>query len=157
MKLIHAHVTNYRCIVDSNTVKIGETTCLVGKNEAGKTAFLKALEGLRSTDEEYKLYNKTEEYPRRYLSDYDQKHRGSDAQVIETVWRLDESDKKCLEDEFGAEAINGNQLKITKRYGTNGTTWDVPINQALVLEKLITRFDLSQDDATPHQWHRSDR
>ena len=104
---------------------------------------------MRSTDEEYKLYNKTEEYPRRYLSDYDQKHRGSDAQVIETVWRLDESDKKCLEDEFGAEAINGNQLKITKRYGTNGTTWDVPINQALVLEKLITRYDLSQDDATP--------
>ena len=149
MKLIHTHVTNFRCIVDSNTVEIGETTCLVGKNEAGKTAFLKALEGLRSMNEEYKRYNKTEEYPRRYLSNYDQKHGGSDAQVIETVWSLDESDKKCLGDEFGAEAINGNQLRITKRYGTNGTTWDVPINQAMVLEKLIARFDLSEDEAAP--------
>ena len=45
MKLIHAHVTNYRCIVDSNTVEIGETTCLVGKNEAGKTAFLSVRPG----------------------------------------------------------------------------------------------------------------
>ena len=149
MKLIDTHVTNFRCIVDSNTVEIGETTCLVGKNEAGKTAFLKALEGLRSMNEEYKRYNKTEEYPRRYLSNYDQKHGGSDAQVIETVWSLDESDKKCLGDEFGVEAINGNQLRITKRYGTNGTTWDVPINQAMVLEKLIARFDLSEDEAAP--------
>ena len=50
MKLTKAHVTNFRCILDSNEVEIGETTCLVGKNEAGKTAFLKALEGLRSVD-----------------------------------------------------------------------------------------------------------
>ena len=46
MKLIQAQITNYRCIVDSNPVEIGATTCLVGKNEAGKTAFLKALEGI---------------------------------------------------------------------------------------------------------------
>ena len=149
MKLIHAHVTNFRCIVDSNTVEIGETTCLVGKNEAGKTAFLKALEGLRSMNKEYKIYNKTEEYPRRYLSNYDQKHAGSDAQVIETVWSLDESDKKCLGDEFGSEAINDNQVRISKRYGENGTKWVVPINQAKVLEKLIARFGLSEDEATP--------
>ena len=149
MKLIHAQVTNFRCIVDSNTVEIGETTCLVGKNEAGKTAFLKALEGLWSVDEEYKLYNKTEEYPRRYLSNYDQKHGGSDAQVIETVWRLDESDQKCLEEEFGAEAINGNQLSITKHYGTNGTTWNIPVNQAVILDKLVARFGLSENEATP--------
>ena len=65
MKLIEVHVTNFRCIQDSNPVKIGETTCLVGKNEAGKTALLKALEGLRSVDISYTKYNKTEDYPRR--------------------------------------------------------------------------------------------
>jgi AAA15 family ATPase/GTPase len=46
-------VTNFRSILDSNPVEIGPTTCLVGKNEAGKTAFLKALEGLRSLDEDF--------------------------------------------------------------------------------------------------------
>ncbi|MGZ3218491.1 AAA family ATPase [Paracoccus sp. T5] len=53
MKLIRAHATNYRNIIDSNPVEIGQSTCLVGKNEAGKSAFLKALEGLHSTDKSY--------------------------------------------------------------------------------------------------------
>ncbi len=149
MKLIQARVTNFRCIVDSNTVDIGATTCLVGKNEAGKTAFLKALEGLRSLNPEYTLYNKTQEYPRRYLSDYDQKHGGVDAQVIQTVWGLDESDRKCLENELGADAVIGNQFSIQKHYGTAGTTWDLPIDQAVVVERLIARFGLSEDDASP--------
>lgn len=39
MKLKKAHVADFRCILDSNEVEIGDTTCLVGKNEAGKTAF----------------------------------------------------------------------------------------------------------------------
>ena len=71
MKLTSVHATNYRNIVDSNAVEIGQSTCLVGKNEAGKTAFLKALEGLRSTNSKFKSYEKTENYPRRYLSEYD--------------------------------------------------------------------------------------
>lgn len=50
VKLVAAHATNYRNILDSNVVEIGQSTCLVGKNEAGKSAFLKALEGLRSTE-----------------------------------------------------------------------------------------------------------
>lgn len=45
MKLKSAHVTNFRSILDSGQVDIEASTCLVGKNEAGKTAFLKALEG----------------------------------------------------------------------------------------------------------------
>ena len=65
MKLTRVHVTNFRCIDDSNPVEIGTNTCLVGKNESGKTAFLKALEGLRSVDSGYTEYDKTENYPRR--------------------------------------------------------------------------------------------
>ncbi len=65
MKLIKAHATTYRNIVDSNPVDIGKSTCLVGNNEAGKSAFLKALEGLKSADETFKQYGKIENYPRR--------------------------------------------------------------------------------------------
>ena len=61
MKLIKAHATNYRNIIDSNPVDIGQMTCLVGKNEAGKSAFLKALEALRSTNETFKQYGKNRE------------------------------------------------------------------------------------------------
>lgn len=92
MKLIKAHTTHYRSILDSNPVKIGQTTCLVGKNEAGKTAFLKSLEGLRSTDPAFKVYGKTENYPRRHLADYDSRHKDGEARIILTEWEMDADD-----------------------------------------------------------------
>ena len=38
MKLVKARVQNYRSVEDSGEFEVGEMTCLVGKNEAGKTA-----------------------------------------------------------------------------------------------------------------------
>src|SRR2546426_2693622 len=44
MKLRRAHVQNFRSIVDSGIVDIEERlTAIIGKNEQGKTNFLKAL------------------------------------------------------------------------------------------------------------------
>ncbi len=38
MKLSRVRITEYQSIRDSNWFEIGDITCLVGKNEAGKTA-----------------------------------------------------------------------------------------------------------------------
>ena len=46
MKLIKAHVTNYRSVDDSTEFSLDQVTCLVGKNEAGKSAILTALAAL---------------------------------------------------------------------------------------------------------------
>ena len=47
MKLVEAHVRLYQNITDSNPVEIeSDATCLVGKNESGKTTFLQALRNL---------------------------------------------------------------------------------------------------------------
>ena len=44
MKLRSVHVQRFRNILDSTEVKIEDkVTCLVGKNESGKSAFLHAL------------------------------------------------------------------------------------------------------------------
>src|SRR4051812_23478792 len=40
MKLVEAHVTNFRSAEDSEAFKVEQVTCLVGKNEAGKSAIL---------------------------------------------------------------------------------------------------------------------
>src|ERR1700733_4742872 len=100
MKLKTAHVTNYRNIIDSNVVEIGQVTCLVGKNEAGKTAFLKALEGLRSTNDQYKKFDRTENYPRRFVADYKKRHPQAEAVVIRTKWLMDDSDVVALESQL---------------------------------------------------------
>ena len=149
MKLISVHVTNFRSILDSNPVDIGATTCLVGKNEAGKTAFLKALEGLRSVDSNYNKYKKTENYPRRFLSKYNERHGDGEAKVVETAWDLEDSDIQALTEEFGEGAVNGERVEISKNYENNSTTWTVPIDQAEVIKRLELRFGLSDEEAEP--------
>ena len=151
MKLQSVHIANFRCILDSNPVEIGPTTCLVGKNEAGKTALLKALEGLRSVDTAYKQYNKTEDYPRRYLAEYDSRHEGDEAEVVRTVWKLDQADKDAVEEGLGDGVLTGDEVVIYKHYESEGTTWNVPINQRRVLEKLVESGGLTKEEALPIQ------
>jgi len=46
MQLKKAHVTNFRSAEDSGEFELDRVTCLVGKNEAGKSAILLALAAL---------------------------------------------------------------------------------------------------------------
>ena len=44
MKLVEVQISNFRNIIDSTAVSIEpDVTCLVGKNESGKTAILQSL------------------------------------------------------------------------------------------------------------------
>jgi energy-coupling factor transporter ATP-binding protein EcfA2 len=149
MKLIKAHATNYRNIIDSNPVEIGRSTCLVGKNEAGKTAFLKALECLRSTNEEFKNYGKTENYPRRYLSEYDNRHEDAEAVVMRTEWELEPADIKALEAALGEGVLNSKTVTIQKAYEQDTTTWSVPVDEEKAFGNLVRRFALDQADRVP--------
>lgn len=59
MKIIKAHITNYRCVDDSEEFTLNQTTCLVGKNESGKTTLLRAIEKLNPLGETKISYDKT--------------------------------------------------------------------------------------------------
>jgi predicted ATPase len=146
MKLISVHVKNYRSILDSNPVEIGSITCLVGKNEAGKTAFLKALEGLASVDTTYKQYAKTENYPRRYLSDYSSRHGEDEAVVVETEWAMDDDDYALLVKEFGQDAVTGRKFSVSKSYETTSQTWTVPVDEVKAVAKLKADIGFSDAD-----------
>jgi len=145
MKLKNAQATNFRSILNSSLVEIEDTTCLVGKNEAGKTAFLKALEGLNPVNKSY-TYDKMRDYPRRDLSKYDQLHEDGDATVITTTWELEVDDISALTDEFGEAAVTGNEITLTRSYGESCKNWTIPVNQAAVLERLFERFGLKVND-----------
>src|SRR5690349_10135081 len=91
MKLKKIRVREFKSIMDSNEVDITDITCLVGKNEAGKTAFLEALYKLNPIVPEHACFDVVEEYPRAHIGDYmldvEQKRRDS-AQVIEACFTL---------------------------------------------------------------------
>lgn len=67
MKLIKAHITNYRSIEDSNEFDIDDLSYLVGKNEAGKSSLLLALRGVNSLEQF--SYDKINDYPRAGLKE----------------------------------------------------------------------------------------
>ncbi len=56
---------NFKCIDDSTEFSLGPVTCLVGKNEAGKSATLQALYKLNPVEDDRSKFNELEEYPRK--------------------------------------------------------------------------------------------
>lgn len=148
MKLIRAQATNYRNIIDSNPVEIGQSTCLVGKNEAGKSAFLKALEGLRSTDKAFTDYGKITNYPRRAFADYAEDHGSGEAVVMRTSWELDDADVRAITAELGTKALNGRTIEVYKTYEQTSTTWTVPLHEASVVAHLVDTHGLTTEERT---------
>jgi AAA15 family ATPase/GTPase len=70
MKLTKVRVKDFKSIRDSNSFEIGNVTCLVGKNEAGKTAILEALYRLNPIIPEHAKFDVTEDYPRADVEEY---------------------------------------------------------------------------------------
>ena len=83
MKLTTVHVREFKSIWDSNLFKVDKVTCLVGKNEAGKTAILQALYRLNPIIEADGVFDVTDDYPRSDVENYQQ-----DIESIVTVQRL---------------------------------------------------------------------
>ena len=74
MRLKKVRVTNFKCIDDLTEFSLEDVTCLVGKNEAGKSSVLKALYKLNLTESSDEEYDKQSDYPRRYLMGYNDRH-----------------------------------------------------------------------------------
>jgi predicted ATP-dependent endonuclease of OLD family len=57
-------IRDFQSVTDSNRVEVGDITCLVGKNETGKSALLKALYRLRPIAGGDDKFDVTDDYPR---------------------------------------------------------------------------------------------
>src|SRR5437762_1588426 len=95
MRLTKVHIREFQSILDSGEFEVGEITCLVGKNESGKTALLQALYRLNPIIEKEGNYGVTDDYPRWDVEDYrlaveagQKKH----ATVAKAVFELEEDD-----------------------------------------------------------------
>ncbi|MFC7289318.1 AAA family ATPase [Herminiimonas glaciei] len=145
MKLIKVRVQNYRSIEDSGEFEIGDLTCLVGKNEAGKTALLSAIRGFRpSQDFEF---DETIDYPRRFSTKFDDRHHDGTAEVIRTWWRLEKADIEAVEKHFGPGVINTDvfDAHMGFRYDGDKRIWNIGTDSEKALAYLVTKNSL---DAT---------
>ena len=94
-------ILNYRNIDDSGWIEIERVTAFVGRNEAGKTALLKALHKFNPAIEE--SYNAQREFPRdRFTAEY---RDGGDWPVCRVEFELSAEFRKELR-----EQLNGAQV-----------------------------------------------
>ncbi len=146
MQLKKIRITNFRCVEDSNEFTVGRVTCLVGKNESGKTAILEALYQLNPYDEDAGTYDKVRDYPRRFLLDYEERHRTHPAHVATTTWELDDSDRKAVADALGPSAFKRNEVSVSKGYDRT-RYWDLEADERQAVKHLISTGSLHTEEA----------
>jgi hypothetical protein len=146
MKLLQAQVQNFRSVTDSGEFTLDEhSTCLVGKNEAGKTALLTALYRLNPIFSTHATFDRHKDYPRRHLGDYEERHEGQDANVVTTWWELEPSDAERVATVVGSAAMTSSQVKVSKGYD-NALHWDVQIDEAAIVAHLIDGSALHDEE-----------
>src|SRR5690606_12084021 len=143
MELKKARVQNFRSVEDSEEFTLEHSTCLVGKNEAGKTAILQALAGLNPHPATPFSYELERDYPKRFLNRYKERHGDREAVVVSSIWEISEAELDKLRGEFGADAIVGTTISVSRTYHSNGTSWTLPTDETKATEYLIANAGFS--------------
>ena len=144
MKLIKAQVANFKCVEDSKAFRVDQVTCLIGKNEAGKTALLEALYKLNPVEKNRANFVEGE-YPRRHLATDRQRLEREPANVLTTTWELDDSDVDFLEELVGAGNVKKRQVIVTKGY-ENTNHWTIPIDEQAIVKKALAEARLNASE-----------
>ena len=140
MKLTRARVTDYRSIDDSGWVDVDNVTCMVGKNESGKTAFLQALKKLNPVDRVSGAFD-LKDYPRKGYVKYRRQHKTSPAIVVRVEFRLDQDEIVEIEEEYGVGVVASPVVMVSKDYA-NSRMWDIQLNEASLVQNLISEAGL---------------
>lgn len=146
MKLVRARVQNYRSVEDSGEFEIGELTCLVGKNEAGKTTLLNALRGIKPAQPF--AFEKVNDYPRRFAARFAERHPTGKAEVIKTWWVLDQADVDVVAQRFGPEALAGDAFTVEFGFGYDKRSWSLQVSEERCLSHLLRHHALKEAEVS---------
>ena len=144
MELKEFQVRNFKNIIDSNIITVeNDITCLVGKNESGKTAILQSLYNLNPVRKNAKF--KLEEHYPAWLEKKD-RLRGINLNEVRPIWAkfiLSNEEIEKVENKFGEKTLTDNELVLQKDY--NGKLWhtlktdEKQAIKALLKEKSFAR------------------
>lgn len=146
MDLKWFHVRDFQSVRDSGRVLVSEITCLVGKNEAGKSTLLKALYRLNPVIPAEGNFDVTNDYPRMDVEDYRHEVESLKRKIavpIEACYKLDADELSAIADLFGAASVTTPEITFSKNYD-NKATYSFSADNQKGLEHLISKADLSE-------------
>src|SRR6266700_4726987 len=149
MKLKKAVISNFKSIENSGEFTVDQVTCLVGKNEAGKTAVLDALYKINPVEPNKEQFTQFEFPRRRIKRDYD----GNDWQkegAVKTTWVLDQSDRSAAVIRFGFDPFQKHDVDIFKGYD-NRLAVGVSANEAAAIAHHLKNLTAAERDPVDGQ------
>ncbi len=109
-------VSMFRNVLDSTVVPVQhDVTCLVGKNESGKTAMLQALYRLNPVYSE--TFRVQDDYPRWRLVSDRRKKLIDDMEPVRATFDLQETDVAAVESELGPRGLTARTFSVVREYG----------------------------------------
>ena len=154
MKLTRVRITDYKSIDDSGWVTMDDVTCLVGKNESGKTAFphaLRTLNPVSGADPDFAL----KDYPRKGYVRYKRSHMHQPAVVVRAEFELSQQEVQEIEAAFGDGVLKSPRVVASKDY-SNQRTWQVEVDEQAVVRHLVANaalpVEVQQDVENAETW-----
>ncbi|MGY3783766.1 AAA family ATPase [Streptomyces antibioticus] len=116
MLVTSVEIEAFRNITNKQTMAVDpQVTCLIGKNESGKTTILKALHRLNPANNADD-FHVTTDYPRRHLS-RDRRSKNLDKVApVTAMFALEDADVDALEDVVGVRPPAGTYVKASRLY-----------------------------------------
>ncbi|MFR9753923.1 ATP-dependent nuclease [Nocardia sp. 004] len=144
MKLVNAHVINYRSVEDSGIFDVDpDVTCLVGKNESGKTAILRALYRLNPVEKSTK-FDEVIDYPAKRSRD--RKTLEGFIPAVEATFELTDAEVDSVTEYFGSEALTSRLVRVTRGYRTAGT-FSFDYDELKMVSHLVQSLDPTSREA----------
>ncbi|MFJ6926466.1 AAA family ATPase [Streptomyces nigra] len=141
MQLVRAHITDYRSVEDSDILDVeNDVTCLVGKNESGKTTLLQAL--FRVNPVEPASLDEVVDFPARKTRERKQLPADKKIPVVRATFRLDDTEMKAIEEELGPKAMRSAEFDVIIGYRDKSQTFSFSYNEAAVVDHLRSALDL---------------
>jgi hypothetical protein len=132
MRLKSFRVRVFRNVIDSGPIEVADNTCLIGKNEAGKSAIVGALHRLNPAKP--LTLDLLEEYPRWLKKQHEISGEIKDAVPITATFELTPEEVATVEGKFG-KGVVGTELVAKRKY-----TGDIIVEPALDQATFIRDF-----------------
>jgi predicted ATPase len=146
MHLKFAHVTNFKSIENGGVVPLNPAvTVLVGQNESGKTAFLKALHKavpVGGSDEA--SFSVIEDYPRRRLTEYQPRHASKPDRVLSLTYELTPEDVAAVNEDLGFPLLTDLTFSVHHTYD-NARTISLTVDEPAAVQHVIKPANLSSE------------